>query len=77
MSKFKDGRYFSPLEVENGDRCGCICPGCEKRLRANHGKGRKEPYFFTKPILTALQDMKQQCIRLLSRLFRITDRLSR
>ncbi|MBE9395652.1 hypothetical protein IOQ59_00065 [Pontibacterium sp. N1Y112] len=42
---FKDGRYFSPFEVENGDHCGCICPGCEKHLRANHGKGRKRPYF--------------------------------
>ena len=34
---YKDGRYYGPMDVENGDKCGCICPGCDALLRANQG----------------------------------------
>jgi len=32
-----DDRMVSPLEVENGKKCGCICPGCGRDLVAKQG----------------------------------------
>lgn len=42
----KEGRLFSPNQVENGLSCGCQCPGCDAQLVANHPKsGTKRSYF--------------------------------
>lgn len=40
----KDGRLHRPDDVPSGLPCGCICPACETRLVANHGK-QKRSYF--------------------------------
>lgn len=40
----KQGRLYSPGQVDNGLRCGCHCPQCNAQLIANHPK-IKRPYF--------------------------------
>lgn len=40
----KDGRLYRPDDVPSGLPCGCICPACETKLVANHGK-QKRSYF--------------------------------
>ena len=40
----KDGRLHRPDDVPSGLPCGCICPACETKLVANHGK-QKRSYF--------------------------------
>lgn len=41
----RDGRIWAPLEVENGEACGCVCPACGGPLVAKHGHGRRRPHF--------------------------------
>lgn len=41
----RDGALYRAHQVENGLRCGCVCPGCRRPLvAANQGKKRL-PYF--------------------------------
>ncbi|WP_458734980.1 competence protein CoiA family protein [Zobellella taiwanensis] len=40
----KNGRLLSPSDVTNGKACGCICPGCQKPLVANHCRIKRD-YF--------------------------------
>lgn len=35
--RISDSRMVDPTEVPNGDRCGCICPGCDASLNARQG----------------------------------------
>lgn len=41
----RDGRIWAPLEVENGEACGCVCPTCEAPVVAKHGHGKRQPHF--------------------------------
>lgn len=41
----RDGRIWAPLEVENGEACGCVCPTCKKPVAAKHGRGKRRPHF--------------------------------
>lgn len=42
----KDGRLFEPTQVDNGLRCGCVCPGCGAVLIAKHSPaGKVTPHF--------------------------------
>lgn len=43
----KDGKLVHISEVENGLRCGCVCPKCNAPLEAN--QGQKRSYFSHKP----------------------------
>lgn len=49
----KDGTLYAPLDVPNGDDCGCRCPNpkCNGKLRANHGKplSKRRAYFSHQP----------------------------
>lgn len=36
--RIQDQRMVDPTEVTKGQSCGCICPGCEKKLIAKQGK---------------------------------------
>lgn len=40
----KQGRLYSPQDVDRGLSCECECPGCGSALIANQGK-HKRPYF--------------------------------
>lgn len=41
----QNGIVVTADDVPNGLACGCVCPGCQERLIANHGTGIKQPYF--------------------------------
>ena len=41
----RDGHMFRAYEVENGLRCGCVCPGCRKPLVAANQGQKRFPYF--------------------------------
>lgn len=41
----RDGRIWAPLEVDNGEACGCVCPACAAPLVAKHGHGKRRPHF--------------------------------
>ncbi|MEH6672031.1 hypothetical protein [Halopseudomonas sp.] len=41
----RDGQMFRAYEVENGLRCGCVCPGCRKPLVAANQGQKRFPYF--------------------------------
>lgn len=42
----KEGRVWSPGEVEKGKRCGCVCPGCGSPLVAKAKESRRRrPHF--------------------------------
>ncbi|WP_161563933.1 hypothetical protein [Pseudomonas aeruginosa] len=41
----RDGTFFRAHEVENGLRCGCICPGCQQPLNAANDGEKVVPYF--------------------------------
>lgn len=43
----KDGKLVHISEVENGLRCGCVCPNCNAPLEAN--QGLKRSFFSHKP----------------------------
>ncbi len=44
---YRNGRYYGPKNVPNGDKCDCVCPGCESPLRANQGSpnSKRRAYF--------------------------------
>ncbi len=39
----KDGILYEPNQVQNGNDCGCVCPGCQAPLIAR--QGAKTPHF--------------------------------
>lgn len=41
----RDGHMFRAYEVENGLRCGCVCPGCRGALVAANQGEKRFPYF--------------------------------
>lgn len=41
----RDGILFRAFEVENGLRCGCICPGCRQPLNAANNGEKVVPHF--------------------------------
>lgn len=41
----RDGTLFRAHEVENGLRCGCICPGCQQPLNAANNGEKVVPHF--------------------------------
>lgn len=41
----RDGTLFRAYEVENGLRCGCICPGCRQPLNAANNGEKVVPHF--------------------------------
>lgn len=41
----REGRIWTPLEVENGEACGCVCPTCKAPVTAKHGHGKRRPHF--------------------------------
>lgn len=41
----RDGTLFRAYEVENGLRCGCICPGCRQPLNAANNGEKVAPHF--------------------------------
>lgn len=41
----QDGILFRAFEVENGLRCGCICPGCRQPLNAANNGEKVVPHF--------------------------------
>ena len=41
----RDGLMFRAYEVDNGLRCGCVCPGCRKPLVAANQGQKRFPYF--------------------------------
>ena len=41
----RDGILFRAFEVENGLRCGCICPGCQQPLNAANNGEKVVPHF--------------------------------
>lgn len=41
----RDERIWAPLEVENGEACGCVCPTCKTPVVAKHGHGKRRPHF--------------------------------
>ncbi|MWV18255.1 hypothetical protein F3I16_19620 [Pseudomonas sp. L-22-4S-12] len=41
----RDGTLFRAHEVENGLRCGCVCPGCQQPLNAANNGERVVPHF--------------------------------
>lgn len=47
---FKDGVMYEPRQVPLGNKCGCICPGCNRPLTAKHAlKGLVTPHFAHQP----------------------------
>lgn len=42
-----DARLYEPLQVPNGKKCGCTCPGCKRPLIAKQGS--KTPHFAHEP----------------------------
>jgi hypothetical protein len=40
-------RLYEPHQVQNGKKCGCICPGCKRPLIAKQGS--KTPHFAHEP----------------------------
>ena len=46
----KSGKMFEPRQVPLGKDCGCVCPGCDRRLVAKHClKGKVIPHFAHQP----------------------------
>lgn len=43
----RDGKLYEPLAVQNGKRCGCVCPSCSRQLVAKHAA--KTPHFAHAP----------------------------
>ncbi|VXC66161.1 conserved hypothetical protein [Pseudomonas sp. 9Ag] len=41
----RDGILFRAREVENGLRCGCVCPGCKQPLNAANNGEKVIPHF--------------------------------
>ena len=41
----RDGTLFRAHEVENGLRCGCVCPGCQQPLNAANNGEKVVPHF--------------------------------
>jgi len=41
----RDGQMFRAYEVENGLRCGCVCPACRGALVAANQGEKRFPYF--------------------------------
>jgi len=41
----RDGHMFRAYEVENGLRCGCVCPACRGALVAANQGEKRFPYF--------------------------------
>lgn len=41
----RDGILFRAFDVENGLRCGCICPGCRQPLNAANNGEKVVPHF--------------------------------
>lgn len=41
----REGQLVGPLEVVNGLKCGCVCPGCSSQLIAKHPKSQRRPHF--------------------------------
>lgn len=41
----RDGLMLRAYEVENGLRCGCVCPGCRRPLVAANQGEKRLPYF--------------------------------
>lgn len=41
----RDGILFRAYEVENGLRCGCVCPGCKQPLNAANNGEKVVPHF--------------------------------
>lgn len=41
----RDGTLFRSHEVDNGLRCGCICPGCRQLLNAANNGEKVVPHF--------------------------------
>lgn len=41
----RDGRMYLAHEVENGKKCGCHCPACQKPLVAANQGRKRLPYF--------------------------------
>lgn len=41
----RDGALFRAYDVENGLRCGCICPGCRQPLNAANKGEKVTPHF--------------------------------
>lgn len=41
----RDGTLFRAHEVENGLRCGCVCPGCKQPLNAANNGEKVVPHF--------------------------------
>jgi hypothetical protein len=41
----RDGTLFRAHEVENGLRCGCVCPGCQQPLNAANNGEKVIPHF--------------------------------
>lgn len=41
----RDGILFRAREVENGLRCGCVCPGCKQPLNAANNGVKVIPHF--------------------------------
>ncbi|WP_296127183.1 hypothetical protein [Pseudomonas sp. Ga0074129] len=41
----RDGILFRAHEVENGLRCGCVCPGCKQPLNAANNGEKVVPHF--------------------------------
>ena len=41
----RDGTLFRAHEVENGLRCGCVCPGCKQPLNAANNGEKVIPHF--------------------------------
>ncbi len=41
----RDGQMFRAYEVENGLRCGCLCPACRGALVAANQGEKRFPYF--------------------------------
>lgn len=41
----RDGSMLRAYEVENGLRCGCVCPGCRRPLVAANQGEKRLPYF--------------------------------
>lgn len=54
----RQGQLLGPLEVVNGLKCDCVCPGCRTPLIAKHPKSQRRPHFAhhnTEPCSTGLE----------------------
>lgn len=54
----REGQLLGPLEVANGLKCGCVCPGCNSPLIAKQPKSKRRPHFAhhnTEPCSTGLE----------------------